>query len=228
MARILYSGIISELRGSVGHATFQRCGSIKSIRNKPISYRQASVNQQSLRSVFSNYCVLFKSLSTANLAKYQLFIDFFYNQSSGANRVKLSIYNVFMQYHLLAYPQLSDALYNPALSDLYSYEWIPQIILDAGVLSLVLSDDITWGVYGFNLRMSSPQTSIINPDKRNIKPIYLDMDDGNIFDITDSYENALGSLPSIGEYIAIDCIVYSAVSPIAKRLQRVFIKVSAP
>jgi hypothetical protein len=66
MARVQYGSIITDIAGSLGGLTFQRNGSGKIVRNRPIQPRQGSAGQNSVRQAFNDVTYNWSTLSLAN------------------------------------------------------------------------------------------------------------------------------------------------------------------
>jgi|WetSurMetagenome_2_1015567.scaffolds.fasta_scaffold04315_2 hypothetical protein len=73
MARVVYSGIVTELKGSIGGTTFQRNASAAIARNKPYNFKNSSSYQQVIKGYMTQAAT---SWANASLSVKQAWNDF--------------------------------------------------------------------------------------------------------------------------------------------------------
>lgn len=96
MASVKYSGIITELKGSIGGVTFQKCGQILSCRSNPSHKQSFSSFGQSSRNSFLQSSSLWRSLDTFERAAWAAVASSYPTVDKWGSPVILNGYQIFM------------------------------------------------------------------------------------------------------------------------------------
>lgn len=96
MASVKYSGIITELKGSIGGVTFQKCGSSLSVRSNPNHKIPMSSRALSSRSGFAALSNYWRNLSDAQRLSWSTYAPQYPYYDRFGTRIVLSAYQLFM------------------------------------------------------------------------------------------------------------------------------------
>jgi hypothetical protein len=101
MARIVYSGLIQEIGGSVGGSTFQRNAFGHTIRRKALSTKGFSSRQQESRLWMSQVIAAWNALSAADKAIWDRAVSFYFQFAKRNGASLLTGRALFLKYNLV-------------------------------------------------------------------------------------------------------------------------------
>lgn len=122
-ARVKYGALITEVKGSIGGQTFQSCRGGFILRNKPISPKNRSFSQSSIRSVNAKNGSSWRGLSQAERDSWNAVAPSYPHTDKFGDPATLSGYELYMRANfylalvgvtLLSSGALPDALWSPA------------------------------------------------------------------------------------------------------------------
>jgi hypothetical protein len=128
MASIKYAGIITELKGSIGGVTFQRCGNALSVRSNPSHKKAFTIQGQSSRNLFASCVSAWRGLTLSEKAAWSAAASSYPTVDKWGNPTILNGFQIFMYVNRFlltgfpipvfhAYPYTPHALMTAVLSD---------------------------------------------------------------------------------------------------------------
>lgn len=214
MARVKLSGLLSDLSGSVAGMTFQQSLSGLTLRKKPIPLKINSQSQLIQRQNLSYLQSLWFNLSLVDRDKWKYFLSWS-NQSQNHNtHLLISGYQLFIKYQsariLAGLPVLTSFVFEPI-----NYGIIPFDLYISGSTFYALFEDwVSADQYFFNLFLTPPVSlgsAYRNPNLRFMKVSYhVDRQ----YYLINSYLNAFGSLPSLGQQVNFRMYWFGINSPV--------------
>jgi len=213
MARIIYTGIVESIRGSIGGSTFQANAYGYTIKRKPNVIRPNSFLQNNRKLVFSQVTRAWRGLTQAKRDEYDSWASTYPQYSKYNPESQLSGYAVFVKYNVLRVLSgktvLTAALGTPPDSDTLTYE----VENNAGALSINITSttgDEEWLILFFLSRKFTASQLFIGTSPKYIK------DSTNATQsvtITTEYTNIYGYVPSVGENVALDALLIADNCP---------------
>jgi hypothetical protein len=201
MARIIYSAIVTSIRGSIGGTTFQQNAFGFSVKNKPAMSRVGSIRQHEQRRRLNYVAQGWLSISDANRASWSAWALAHPVASKHNPSSILSGYQYFLKYNLIHTMFVSTFLAAPNPGTLVLPNIAPIITLSAGVLSInLLPVSDVLAIFG-NLYLSAPQKKSHTFSSSFTRAIIVKDFTTGLYDITSFYLAVFGILPSIGDTI---------------------------
>jgi len=210
MARIKYSGLVDNIRGSIGGTTFQNNKHGYTIKRKPNMVHPRSPLQNARKASFVAAVKAWQQLSSAQRTDWNTWASTYPQYAKFNPTSQLTGYEVFVRNHSYIYmigetPITAPAyVVNPTDTLTFSLE------LSGGVLSLdsvSTTKDATFHVCMFISRPFPDASNFIGTKTRYF--YYFDNDDDNQ-NITSHYTALYGVLPSLGDRVALDYVQVSA------------------
>jgi len=118
MASVKYSGIITELKGTIGGVTFQKCGRSLSVRSNPRHKKASTQSAQNSRNQFCSVASFWRGLSNAQRIAYSAVASSYPTVDKWGVPTILSGYQLFIYLNRFLYsigfPMLATApMYAP-------------------------------------------------------------------------------------------------------------------
>jgi hypothetical protein len=228
MARIIYSGLVTSIRGSVGGTTFQNNAYGFTIKNKANMIIPNSQQQELRKLIFSLATKSWSSLTDAQRSNWDTYASTFPQFAKNNPSAQLSGFAIFVKWHAawFLHSGLSASLdVAPALTatplDTVSIELENHL----GVLTLtpdwVIGDE-TWNVNYFISRPFQPSQNFSGSSPKFL--IGSTNQDAAII-VTSQYLALYGSLPAVGSAvnIAIQLFDESGGKVLATSVQRIIV-----
>jgi len=201
MARITLSGLLTDIRGSVGGSTFQNSQAGLILRNKPHQLARNTLKQNSRAVILDRVQQAWNTIGFQNRNAWQVFAKSIrQRQVKNAGKFQ-SGQSLFMRcnYFRLIY---GDSIQDSPSFNTCFFEFVSPLDIEVGAAIVVpFNDDIpNLAVYGV-LDLSNSYTT---PNDRNFKPVRLfpfDQIDTNNVDITALWETTYGTFPLIGQFV---------------------------
>jgi hypothetical protein len=215
MARITYSGIATEINGSVGGTTFQKNAYGYSVKNKANMIKPNTELQQFQKLALSVAISAWKSLSSAQRSNWDSWAATYPQYAKHNSSSVLSGFNVFVRHAipLLIAHGLSEPLDVTPEFNSYPIDTCTIVITAAGgVLTLTptwVTHDETLTVNFYASRPVQPSVNFIGTATRFVGS------NGNLneaINITSKYVSAYGAIPSVGQVLFIDVQIYVAAN----------------
>jgi hypothetical protein len=214
MAVLKYSVLVSEVKGSVGGATFQRCGQSLSVRSNPSHRRAGTLPANESRLQFSTIANAWRGLSKAQQDQFGVvspsypFTDRFgtafvangYQLFVSLNRMLVMVGDSF-----ITVPQF----YSPPV---FTRPHINPYVLDGSVMNFDFSAALPADSW-FIVFLSNPLRS---PLPFNSIPYYygfsLDSIDSGVNDFGVQVSDSLKLVPNVGEIITLKSYIVSKLT----------------
>ena len=226
MARIIYSGLVTSIRGSVGGTTFQSNAYGHTVKNKANMVIPNSADQELRKLIFSKATKAWATLTNAQRANWDTYASSFPQFAKNNPSAQLSGFAIFVKWHAAFF--LGLGLDQPIdTAPVLAATPLDTVTLGltnvAGVLTLtadwVIGDE-TWNVNYYLSRPFQPSQNFSGSSPRFIK--FATNVDGNQV-ITANYLAKYGILPTVGQAVNVGVQLYveSAGKVLATSIQRV-------
>lgn len=204
MARIKFSGLVTEIRGSIGGTTFQRNAYGFTVKNKSSMTLPLTVTQLQRQNLYSRATKDWGQLTEVQRETWRTWASTFPQFAANNPDSQLSGFAVFVKHHLLAKLNAGSPLVvlpapsfeKPAL-DLLQF----RLVRSADTLRLIVTSSDESDQWRVNLFLSRPfaqAQNFIGTATRFIIGLSNAMFDENI---APDYSAVFGSLPTVGQVI---------------------------
>jgi hypothetical protein len=204
MARIIYSGLVTSIRGSIGGTTFQNNAYGFTAKNKANMIRPNSAQQQIRKLIFSSAVKNWSTMSATGRSNWDTFAATFPQFSHHNPSAVLSGFAVFVKWHTALYLGQTDFTFMddaptlvPSVMDTPAFT----LTLVLGVLTLVptwVIGDESWNVNYFLSRPFQPAQNFVGTAP---KFITRGTSVTNPLVISTKYANIFGALPGVGSEV---------------------------
>lgn len=213
MARIIYSGLVESIRGSIGGTTFQANAYGYTVKRKPNMIRPASAAQNSRKAILSKVTREWRELTQSKRDEYNSWASTYPQYAKHNPESQLSGYAVFVKYNAIRVLSggsiYTGVLYPPSAGDTIDYLISRNgAALELGISSL--NEDSLWTILFFISRVLGASQNFIGTVPRYFTSHVNDTD---TVTITTLYTDKYGSLPGVGDYVALDALLYDNYSP---------------
>lgn len=204
-ARIKYTALVDNIRGSIQGTTFQRNAYGYTIKGKPNMVNPNTQRQRQRKAQFSKATQLWKTLSDGERAAWDTYAATFPIPTRSNPDSYLNGFNAFARWHGVAQLVSPTALLpDPAGDQGTVLAGTSEIRIDAGVLSYFIDSTTTEGPWDVCLFISRP----LSPTQRYVKSWTRFIRSGSeaLFadvDITAPYLQVYGALPVEGDLVGI-------------------------
>lgn len=209
MARIIYSALVSSIRGSIAGTTFQNNRYGYSSRNKPISANQRTNFQISQRSAFLQAVRAWSNLSTSELTAWNNSVASNPKPSKNNPAVNLDTYNYFVLKNAILAGAGMSLQVSPS-----------NTTYNVGTLTLVLN--VTSGIFNvstsvsgqtdnwhLHLYLSPPLPNSVNNARLRTRYIQSFVYETNFFPGVGSYNSRFGIDAATGDRVYARCVITS-------------------
>ena len=204
MARIIYGGLVTAIKGSIGGTTFQNNAYGFTVKNKANMIRPNTVTQQIRKLIFSAAVKNWSTMTQTGRDNWNTFAASFPQFSKHNPSAVLSGFAAFVKWHTAKY--LGDGDYTfvdsaptttPSVLDSGTFT----ITNVAGVLTLHTTwaiGDESWNVNYFMSRQFQPSQNFVGTSPKFI--VMGTSITGNLV-ITAAYAAIFGALPAVGQIV---------------------------
>jgi hypothetical protein len=214
MARIVYSGIVESIRGSIAGTTFQKNAYGYTVKKKPNIIRPNSPTQNRQKGYMAAAVRQWRAFVDATRNSWDTFASTYPQYSQYNPSAQLSGFAVYTRWACLA--QLWLPAYNINQAPVFAVPVDDTLTLGLtrtnGTLNLnvaSLTDDESWNVILFASRSLTIATGFVGSKTRFIWGSPQANITGDV-DITTPYTNKFGALPANGAKIAIEYEMFAA------------------
>lgn len=213
MARIKYSGLIESINGSIGGTTFQDNKYGFTVKSKPNMVKPNTSRQSDRQLIFSKVIRSWRDLSVAQRDAYNNYASIFPQFSRHNPTSQLSGFNVYGKYNSLRVLAdisiLKDAGVDKPVTDTLTFRIFrdgPDLFID----TFATIGDQSWSLLFFVSRRFPPSRNFIGT-----APLFIAKGESanQFIVITGAYLNVFGSLPAIGETVAMSVSTIAADNP---------------
>lgn len=216
MASIKLNPLVTSISGSIGNATIQRNASGVTIRQKPININPRSVAQLTRRIQIRQVQVAWQALTDTQKNYWLNFSNYYKAYCKKNPTVLLSGYQLFLSYNML---RLSAGL--SILSDI-TFTITP--FNDVSGTCIFHEDELG---YNFEnaffidewlplLKCSRPLIRRITPNSVKLRCIPINFMIDTEIEFTPGYLSIYGSLPAVGNFIAISIQFINKYMPVVQ------------
>jgi hypothetical protein len=211
MARIIYSGLVTSIRGSIGGTTFQNNAYGFTIKNKASMIRPNSIDQEVRKIIFSSAVKNWSTMSQTGRDNWNTFAASFPQFSKHNVSSVLSGFAVFVKWHAANY--LRTGLYAavdsvPSVSPVAMDSATLTLVNAAGVLTLNSTwaiGDESWNVNIFMSRGFSAAQNFVGTSPKFIVGVQS-IDAATV--VTSAYIAKFGALPLVGSFVNVALQLY--------------------
>lgn len=228
MARIIYSGLVTSIRGSVGGTTFQNNAYGFTIKNKANMIIPNSPQQELRKLIFSLATKAWATLSDAERSNWETYANSFPQFAKNNPSAQLSGFAVFVKWHAAHFlgAGLGAPIDTTPVLVAVPLDTVTLTLTNAaGVLTLgqawVIADE-TWDVNYFISRPFQPSQNFSGSSPKFLAG-RTNADASTV--ITSAYLALYGVLPSVGQAVNIGVQLYvdSGGKVLATSVQRVVV-----
>lgn len=207
MARIIYSGLVDSIRGSIQGTTFQRNAYGYTIKGKPNMVNPNTSRQNARKKTFSGATQAWRTLSDADRSAWNAYANAFPIPSRKNPSAYLSGLAAFTRWHAVWFQRFSTVLNDPAGAQGTAVLDQVELILSAGDLFVSAPNDITegpWQVFIYLSRPLSPTQAFVKSWQRYV--VSFDSESASDVLITSAYTTIFGSLPVVGSLVGVQVV----------------------
>jgi len=225
MARVRFSGLVVDIRGSIGSTTLQKNAYGYTIKNKPNVIRPNTSFQDFTKRNFLQTIQAWQSLSQIQQSQWNSFAETTKQFSKNNISAQLSGYALFTKYNMAVLQGGHDIIYVPGSGALLMPLFTPIVTATMGGLTLNLNPVTDLSDLLANVYMSTP----ISKSKNYVGtlPRYIDTLPlrNSATSIYDKYLNRLGQTVLTGNIVFMSLVIFSTLSAIvyAKRNYKITI-----
>lgn len=203
MARIIYSGIVTQIAGSVGGTTFQRNAYGFTIKNKPNMIHPRKKLQIALQQNLIAVLGLWKSLTLADRAVWDSYALAYPQYAKKNITSRLSGHAVFLKRNLVCFLQRSNMTPIPTIEPTVNVTCVPGVVNTGSTLLIYFSPDTIPVDLITNIYITAP-LALNQPIRRNMyKALLLTTITTGTVDVTALYLQLYPALPVVGSKIGL-------------------------
>lgn len=207
MARIIYGGLVTEIKGSMGGTTFQSNRYGFTVKNKPNTSQANSQSQIVRKAALQSVSGKWLLLTPAIRAQWNAWATTYPTRSAKNPTSYLSGYNLFLRYALnLDIYSPSEVIGSPTDAPDPLGNIDIQVVNSAGDLRLIVSPGSSTATFRLLTYLSRPVRATQSYIKSWTRKVRGDSFTSIALDVslTSGYESALGTIPATGQLIAAE------------------------
>lgn len=216
MARIIYSGLVTSIRGSVGGTTFQNNAYGFTIKNKANIIRPNTSYQERQKVCFSKAVKAWSLMSSAQRDTWNAWAAAFPQYSKHNPSAVLSGYAAFVKYHTIYFLGQglgASVLTSPSFSPLVYDTVTPSLSNTLSILTLSetwVIGDASWMALRFISRPFLNAQNFAGTAPKFLDSVSSESDSGPI---TAPYISLFGRIPADGESVFLEYQLYGVDFP---------------
>lgn len=209
MARITYSGLVTEINGSIGGTTFQKNKYGYTIKNKPRMIHPQAPDQNTQKQYVAAAARAWGNLSSTVRSNWSSWVESFPQYSTHNSESELSGYIVFLKYYLfkcIIHQSTDFNIESLTFTLKENGTATPTVSLISGILKVSLNIDTV--IDNWYTQISASQPTIATANFVGSSPRYMGYCTSQVgeLDITDNYTTKYGTLPEVGQYVNIKIV----------------------
>lgn len=213
MARIIYSGLVDSIRGSIQGTTFQRNAYGYTIKGKPNMVNPNTSRQNRRKKSFSGAAQAWRTLSDADREAWNAYANAFPIPSRKNPSAYLSGLAAFTRWHAVMWQRNSTILNDPAGAQGTAILDQVELILSGGDLFVSAPNDITegpWWVFIYLSRPLQPTQAFVKSWQRYVTS--FDSESASDVLITSLYTAIFGTLPIVGDLVGVQVVFLNSTN----------------
>ena len=199
MARIVYSGLVTHISGSVGGSTFQRNGYGFSIKNKPLISKPLSREQMLRQSLLAQVVSSWNNLQNSDRSTWNAFAASYPQYANHNNNSRLNGYNLYSKINFFNLLSGNTFMNSPSMVWYSPDALTPSLYIWHGSFFIQTEFATSEGNYIVLYFISRIQRSGTNFIGTKTRLLFSDFSNTNSFNITSLYNNLFGSVPIAGD-----------------------------
>jgi len=222
MARIIYSALVTQIRGSAGGTTFQQNKYGFTVKNKPNTIRPGRNNQNRSKNYLSTVTKWWRAIDDLGRLHWNTFAATFPQFAKRNPDAQLSGQAAFTKWHLAEYLQFGTAAgveTNPLTVVPMPDNAIIIVSRDGGALIMHFESQNGqpgWNKNFFISRVVQGSQVFVGS---SLRYLISTSDDDVDFDITSQYITLFGRLPEIGDQVNFGVQFYTTVGGLVQATQ---------
>ncbi len=214
MARIIYSAIVENIRGSIAGTTFQGNKHGYTVKKKP-NIVNPRTNSQALRKAgLSAATRAWRDLSTADRNSYNSYASTYPQYAKHNPSSQLSGYEVFVKWQALRFVLSGNIADTPSFTQPAADSITYALKRDGAAFEITVSGSDGSGDWILAFFMSRPFT--VSQNFIGSRTRYISNEDNTNGDktVTSQYTSVFGSVPSVGDRVALDVTLIGLAAPV--------------
>lgn len=226
MARIIYSGLVTGIHGSVGGSTFQSNAFGFTVRNKPNITRLNSLSQNERKRKLDYVTKGWGTLTQIQRDQWTAFAIAHPQRSIHNPDAILNGFQFFVKWNLVETMFVSTFRASPSEGSFSLPTLNPYLAIAGSVLNFNPNPSFTTYSLFANLYLSPPVKGYATYAKNKTRAIaFMDFGGGNT-DITAAYTEKFGVIPAVNSFIFCELQLWSAIPTLLYPSQYFTIQVS--
>lgn len=201
MARIVYSGLISSISGSVQGTTFQSGKGGTIIRKKPTQVKRGSISTDRIRNIQFNVTQRWTGLTETQRAEWNQYAKFNRVKQKNNARLFLSGQQVFIRTNNYRLLYGLSMLVVPTFNSCAISPISITIALNVGALEITVDRNMIATEEYIIISLTLPATQSINNPSGRYRSMIFTTTSTNVFDLSSAYIDVFGRLPIVGEFL---------------------------
>ncbi len=205
MARIIFSGLINSINGSIGGTTFQRNRYGFTIKNKPRISNPNSVAQLRQQRQFQSVIQTWKTLSPADISTWNIYSETFPTPTRLNPNANQTGFNLFIR-HAISNPFRVVSPLRRTLLNAYDFDQLSGgVIVHNSDGRLIYSQNYQGSVgrYTIVLYMTNSHPFTRKPRPNEFKSVGSILSSNySEIDVTDRYREIFGILPAVNQTVS--------------------------
>lgn len=217
MARIIYSGLVTKISGSVGGTTFQANAYGFTVKNKANMIRPNTPSQNKAKIILSVCTKGWGSMTNAERLNWNTFAGVVPQYAKHNPSSVLSGFAAFVRWHTMFYQNQAisnPVTTNPNLTPPPLDTAVVSLTNAAGTLTLAPVFHLGTGDWLVNYSLSRPFSNSQNFIGTAVRNVAGDDTSSSSFIITAAYINAFGNVPNVGDNVAVQYTLFDAIGGI--------------
>lgn len=228
MARIKFSALIEDIRGSIGGTTFQRNAYGYTVKAKPNMVNPNTALQEQRKVIMSQVTRSWRDMTQSQRDAYDTYASTFPQYAKHNPNSQLSGYAVFLKYNFLRV-LAGESIRTTIMQSLPTTDTLSYALTnDGGVLKLTITsdnDDEVWNCLFFMSRPFGVAQNFIGTRTRYIADY---TNNSQTHSVQSAYAAMFGVTPAIGASVAIAVTLIGEDSPYVLAQDRQILVVAAP
>ena len=208
MARVIYGAIVTSIHGSIGGTTFQSNSYGSTIKNKPTMVKPKTQKQGQVKTILALVTKAWKSTTDTARSNWNTWASTNPQYAKNNPTSQLSGFACFTAWHCQRLRQAYDIDTSPNLTVPPTDVVTINLQRNGSAFEIDYSCSIGDQSWYIAFSLSSPlgdSQNFIGSKKRYITQ---EVTDTATIDVTDQYEAAFGTVPSIGDRVGVSYILF--------------------
>jgi hypothetical protein len=208
MARIVYSALVESIRGSIAGTTFQKNAYGYTVKKKPNMVRPWTADQKIMQIAFSRAVKAWKEADSTTRSNWETWASTNPQYAKHNPSSQLSGFACFTKWHVQAFIAGLAQDNAPVLTVPDQPAISFSIINSSGTLTISIVCPDGAEAWNLNLFISRPFGAAQNFIGTKTRYVAQSTDATQSADITSAYASKFGTVPGVGDRVALDVVRY--------------------